>query len=364
MTVELWVEVAAVGLAIYATWLSLPRSPRLAWERLWKVGLSVITAGEVERAHGTADAAARKAWEERVVGVIPWHPAGRDAERKLREPRLEEVIVPALDGERALVEDLAALPDATARFRRMYVDDPRALEELLGDPAVLGPDHDPAAVLGPDAGWDAVAAWSAPLQTVLLRRLGDLVVVCDGLPSPLVAALGQALPGLRLVELPPASPDATDAAGVAGLFEQVESALQHDADRVVLIAWGSAIQRVLLSLSEGAGLRDRTQAVVSLGGHIQVPAFQGWLDQHFTHDAFDTELRRSIPFISVVDVDPADPLARPWEAQRFPLPPPTPQGRAPIEPLDLGPLQLSAVAPSVLARGILLFLAMRLVSQG
>ncbi|RME26054.1 MAG: hypothetical protein D6798_07505, partial [Deltaproteobacteria bacterium] len=203
MTAEAWVELAALGLAAWGIWLSLPRPPRLQWERLFKVGLSVLVAGEVERERGAPDAAAREEWRRRVLGVIPWHPAGRNAERKLAEPCAEEIPVPALEGERALVEGLAALADPAARFRRMYVEDEHAEDELLGDPARLGPDHDPAVVLGPDAGWDAVAAWDSGLQEVLARRLGDLLFVTDGLDPALDAALDAAVPGLRRVTLPP-----------------------------------------------------------------------------------------------------------------------------------------------------------------
>lgn len=364
MSPEGWVELAALGLAVAAVWLSIPRPPALAWERLWKVGLAVITAGEVERSLGSTDARAREEWASRVLGAIPWHPAGRLAERKLADPRLEEIPVPALEGERALVEELAALPDARARFQRLYVDDPRAREELLGDPAALGQDHDPAALLGPSASWDEVAAWSPALQELLARRLEDVVLVVAGLPPELSAALKAAVPGLRLrvLELLPADP--TSAAAVDHLLVQVEAALRADSDRVLLVGQGAALQALLAAMAGGAGLRDRCLAVLSLGGELQAPGFSAWLDEHFTHDGFDTELRRATPFMAVVDVDPADPLARPWRQQRFPQPPDTPQGHAPIQAQDLGPLHLSGIEPVVLARGILLLLALRLAAQG
>ncbi len=364
MTAQAWVELAALGLAAYATWLSLPRPPQLQWERLFKVGLSIIIAGDVEREHGAADSAAQAIWRQRVLGVIPWHPAGRDADAKLRDPRPEEIGVPALEGERALVDALAALPDPPARYQRMYLEDERAAAELLGDPSELGPDHDPAVILGPDAGWDAVAAWSDGLQQVLARRLGDLVFVADGLAPSLAEGLQSALPGLRLVSLDAPAGDTVEGPAIAELVMAVDAALDADSDRVVFVGAGRAVQRDLAALADSGGLRDRTAAVVSLGGAIQVDGFQAWLHAHFTHDAMDTELRRSIPFISVIDVDPAAPFARSWQAQRFPTPPEIPQGRRPIDPVDLGPLQLAALSDLVLARGLLLFLALRLVSQG
>ncbi|RME20855.1 MAG: hypothetical protein D6798_19545 [Deltaproteobacteria bacterium] len=151
---------------------------------------------------------------------------------------------------------------------------------------------------------------------------------------------------------------------MTALITAVDAGLEADSDRVVFLGAGRAVQRVLAALADSPGLRDRTAAVVSSGGAIQVDGFRRWLDAHFNHDVMDTELRRSIPFISIIDVDPAAPLARSWQAQRFPIPPDIPQGRRPIEVIDLGPLHLAALSPVVLARGLVLFLAIRLSSQG
>jgi len=355
VSVVTWVELAALGLAVWATVLSIPRPPRLKWERLFKVGLAILTAGEVERELGTADAAARKEWSRRVLGSIPWNPAGRYAQEKLAEARLEAVPVPALEGERALVEALARLPDPAARYARMYVQDDRAEEELLGDPADLGQDHDPARLLGPGAGWDEVAAWSTGLQEVLSRRLAAVVMVLDGLSAPLAQELGAAVPGLRCLVLPEGSQ-------VEPAFDAIEERLEQDADRVILVAGGVGIQRSLRALAEGAGLRDRTLAVLSLGGQVRSPEMLHWLDEHFTHEALDTELRRTVPYLSIVDVDPARPLDRDWAEQRFPVPAPTVSGRVPVEIVDLGPLHLAGIHPRVLARGLLLLLALRLAA--
>lgn len=361
MRLETWVELAVLGLAVWATVLSIPRPPRLHWERLFKVGLSALLAGEVERELG-AGAPARQAWQDRVLGVVPWSPLGRDAVGKLANPRVEDVAVPALEGERALVEALARLPDTAARFRRLYVEDAHAIDELLGDPARLGPDHDPARILGPGAGWDQVAAWDPALQAVLARRLADVVFVLDGVAEPVGAALAEAVPGLRVVAVPPAGPDPAGAAAVEALFAPVEAALSRDSDRVVLIAAGGAVLRTLAALVEGGGLRDRCLAVLTLGAALGDEPARAWLASHFDNERLDTELRRSVPYLCVVDVDPADPLARDWADQRLPSPPPLPSGRAAVDVVDLGPLHLSALPPRVLARGVLLLLALRLAA--
>jgi hypothetical protein len=323
--------------------------------------LSVLIAGEVEREQGDHPQA-RQAWLQRVLGVVPWSPLARDAVGKLADPRVEAVAVPALEGERALVEALVRLPDPAARFQRLYVEDPRAVEELTGDPDQLGPDHDPARILGPGAGWDQIAAWSPALQAVLARRMAEVVIVTDGLPEELVAALAQAAPGLRTLALPPTDPQPTGAAAVEALFAPVEAALSRDSDRVVLIAAGGAVLRTLAALVEGGGLRDRCLAVLTLGAALGDEPARAWLATHFDNQHLDTELRRSVPYLCVVDVDPADPLARDWADQRLPSPPPLPSGRAAVDVVDLGPLHLSALPPRVLARGVLLLLALRLAA--
>lgn len=361
MRVEHWVELAAFGLAIWATLLSIPRPPRLAWERLFKVGLSVLLAGETERELGEG-AAARKAWEERVRRGVPWSPLARLAVEKLTDPRPELLPVPALEGERALVEALARLPDPAARYRHLYAEDERAMDELLGDPAQLGQDHDPAGLLGPGAGWDEVAAWSEALQAVLARRLADVVFVLDGLPADLARELGAAVPGLRTLVLPAPPDDPTGPDAVEALFQPVEAALTQDSDRVVLVASGASARRGLAALVEGGGLRDRCLAFLSLGGELQTAAARPWMAEHFDNEQLDTELKRSVPYFSVVEVDPARPLERDWAEQRFPVPPPLPSGRAAVEVVDLGPLHLAALPPRVLARGLLLLLALRLAA--
>ncbi|NOY27473.1 MAG: hypothetical protein GXP62_16535 [Oligoflexia bacterium] len=359
MSPDSLVELVASGLAVWATLLSIPRPPKLEWERLFKVVLSVLVAGQVEAELGAVDAAARDEWAARVLGKVTWNPLGRLAERKLRAADLDDVPVPALDGERALVQALGDLADPVARFNRLYRDDPRAKDELLGDPLDLGEQHDPARILGPDAGWDQVAAWTPRLQALLARRMADVVFVLDGLADPLATRILEAWPGLRAVVLPPYSLDPTAESSVEALFDAVEGVLLRGSDRVVMVSAGLATQRSLAALAEGGGLRDRCLAVVALGGQIQTEEFAPWLDQHFNHDSLDTELKRSVPYLSVVDIDPADPVAQAWSRQRFPVPVPLKTGRAPVDVVDLGPLVLAEIHPRELARGLLLLLALR-----
>ena len=85
-----------------------------------------------------------------------------------------------------------------------------------------------------------------------------------------------------------------------------------------------------------------------LGGAIQGPENKAWMDQHFQHLDFDTELnRRTLMAVT-------DPGASYEDAseQCFPVPPVPPSGWAPIESVDLGPLPLADQDPEVMARAL------------
>lgn len=336
MSVDLAVELAAACLAGWAAWKTLPRAPALDLQRLFKVTLATVLRGEIEARDGDAEE-----WEAALASV-PYHPAGREAEARLRDPRAAPVPVPALEGERALLQHLEAEPDPPARFRRMYREEPAALDALMSDPAQLGPDYDPASRFGPEADWDAVAAWSAPLQAGLARRLGHVLLV--DLDSELAGALSEALPDGRLAALPPGSPEA--------LLSALDGLLTAPSDRLILATRGRHVPAVLRALHAGPGLRDRTLAVLSLGGALRTAEDEAWLAQHFTHEQMEPELQRTLVYASVIDVDPAQPLARSWAAQRFDEPPTPASGRRTIEAVDLGPLVLSDLPPAALARAV------------
>ena len=343
MTPDLLVEIAAAGLASWAAWRTIPRPPRLDPERLFKVTLATVLRGEVEQEGGDL-----AAWEDRLRAV-PYHPAGRDAERRLADPKASPVPVPALPGERALLDRLAAEPDATARWDRMYRADPAALDALMSDPAELGPDYDPVGRFGPEATWDAVATWAPAIRAGLARRLAHVawVELGDGLG----AAWSEALPALRHHPIPA---DADDGQVLAA----IEAATPAPSDRLVLVSSGAGVMRLLRLLHGHPALRDRALVVLSLGGAVTSDRDDGaWISAHFTHEQMEPELQRAIVYGFVTRVDPAAPLAASWAAQRLHTPPTPASGRKTIDAVDLGPLDTAHLPPVALSRALLVWVA-------
>ncbi len=341
MTLEALAGIAAGGLALWAAYRSIPRAPSRDLERVLKTALATVLRGEVEAEGGSPEE-----WAEVVAALVPYHPAGRDPEGKLSAPSLDAIPTPALPGERGLVEALIALPDPQSRWRRLLVDSEQTLDALLSDPAILGPDYDPATVIAHDVDWEAVAAWSACVREGLSRRMAHLVLagIDTDIASELAAQAG--LRGLRC-------------SGGDDLLAALQEPLVAASDRLVLVAEGEGICAALLALEASAGLRDRVVAVISIGGAIGATPE---LDTRFTHDRMDTELNRATPYLAVQVVDPADPMATDWAGQRFPVPAPTSSGRAPIVPIDLGPIPpdwLSQRQPQ-LARALWIVLAFAL----
>jgi hypothetical protein len=337
---ELIVELAALGLAGWAAFKSIPRPPARDWERLFQVTLSTVVRGRIEAREGTAEE-----WEAAVLGSVLYNPAARSPERLLSAPDPAEIPTPAREGERALVERLAELPDADARWRLLYLEDHRVLDALFDDPAALGDAHDPAKNLAPDVGWDDLAAWSDPLTAALGRRLDAVVFVTLG-DDALGAALDTAAPHSRVVALPAeaaADPDA------------LRGVPQAPHERLALIARGGAAAPLLPLLAEHGDLVDRLAAVVCIGGELQGPAVR----EAFTHERLEPEVLRAIPYFSLVVVDPAEPLGRAWSAQRLPVPPDPPSGRIGIDRIDLGVLAEGGVDDGTLARALLHVLAVR-----
>lgn len=145
MSLEAWVALVALGVALVALRLSVPKALERQWQRLFKVGLAVLIAGELEEQQpDAAEADLRQEWERRVIGVVHWNPLARALDLKLRDPTVQALPSPILPGEQALVQTLARLPGPVERFEHLMMRDERALNELLGDPDELGGDHDPA----------------------------------------------------------------------------------------------------------------------------------------------------------------------------------------------------------------------------
>jgi hypothetical protein len=340
---ETGVEWVAAALAVWAVWRSVPRAPALDHERLLHVALSTRLRGEVEAAGGDL-----RVWEGQVLGAVLYHPAFRDPGPRLRDPATAPVPVPAREGERALLEQLGRLPDPSARLRAAWVEDPRVLEALLDDPARLGPAHDPATVLGPAVGWDAVAEWGPAVGAALGRRLGHVVVLAVGVPW--AAALGAAAPGQRVV-IWDALPE-TDPAD-RGVLRGFEALFGAASDRFVWVVGGAHFEGALRVLHAWPELRDRLLGVVAVAPAVS-PALP-WVEAHFTHEQMEPELQRAIPYLLLRVVDPEDPLATDWTP--LPVPPVPESGRASIAVHELGVVPREGLSDAVLACGIWVLLA-------
>ena len=328
MSVQSVIEISALLLAVGSAILSLRPAPALDWEHLWKIILATVIRGEVEAEDG-----AQSAWWDRL-SVVPYHPAGRNAFAKLVEASVEQVAVPALEGERALVERLAAIETPAARWQSMYRDDTQAQESLMQDPMDMGPAYDPSAPLAPGVTWDSVAHWSAPVQSAIARRLGDVIVAVIGRD---VAPMMEAAPHASVISMEDASED-----GLLGL-------LSHSHQRLVLVVEGEAAFGLIQTLHGAPSLRDRVLAVLSLGGRFGGEERSHWMDAHFQHLQFDTELNRRTMYAAMTDMDAGSTQST---AQHFPVPPVPPSGWAPIEAIDLGPIPLSRQDPSLFARAL------------
>jgi len=335
---ELIVEVAALGLAGWAALKSVPRPPARNWSRLFHVSLSTVFRGRIEAAGGTAEE-----WESVVLGRVLYNPAARAPQDLLTAPDPARIPTPALDGERALVERLAALPDADARWRLLFHEDHRVLDALFDDPAGLGPAHDPSSNLAPDLSWDDVAAWSDALRAALGRRLDAVVLVTLG-DDALSAALAAAAPHARVVALPA---DTT--------AESLRAVPEAPHERLVLFPRGLAAAPLVCLLAEHCDLVDRLAGVVFIGGAL------GGADVRaaFTHERLEPEVLRAVPYFSLAVIDPEDPLGRSWAQQHPPEPPEPVSGRVGLERIPLGAIAEPGLDPEALARALLHVLAVR-----
>jgi hypothetical protein len=339
------VGVAALIVAMIAGYLHLPSTPDLEGERWFKVILATLLRGQVEARGGDA-----AAWETATVRFVPYHPAGRQPERKVTAPALFKLSADAIPGERALLETLEKLPDARARWARMYDTDPAGLDVRLGDPVDLGPAYDPGQVAGPGATWDDLAAWGADNQSfreTIERRVPAHWVLVRG-TSPVVVDALKAEIGARASVV-----DGTDPATIAAACL---AALPGAEDRLVVVVEGEAVQAALGALVDTPIARDRMLAFVSIGGVLggrpgEEAASVDYVGGVFNHEHLDTESRRETPYLCLGWLDRAEdpPGGRglPLQAQRFP----EPGGRADISSIavvDLGVLPVDPELPLAL----------------
>jgi len=352
------VEAAAGACAVWAVWASIPRAPALDWERLFKATLSVLSWAEAEEhlaaeGEGTSPPsveAVEARWRAAVVSAIPFHPGGRRWHDKLSSPNPDAIDVPALPGERALVEALARLDTPAARWDRLFgqamLDADLHGAESLGDPRALGARYDPARLLGPEAGWEGISAWSAAVRAGLGRRLSHVVVLLTG--APRVGELADQADGLRVVER-----SVDGLGGSAGVLALMAS----PSDRLVWIHGGSGSLGALQVVADSPALVDRLEGFVALGGCVSSDDNERQQLATLLHDAaLVPELQRRIPLVSVSDVDPDAPTAHADGLLRFPAVDPAATDRPGVLPIDLGPLAVSRLPADQLGRAVLLTL--------
>ena len=331
MSLDLALWIAVVVLALVAGWLTLPRAVALDWERLFKLALVTGLRGPIE-----ADQGGVEAWLAAGRARVWYHPASRGLVAKLREPSLADVPVPALPGERALVERLAALEAPAERLRAVF--EPGPDEVLYEDPEAMGEGWDLAAILGPGAGWEQVATWDESVGEVLRRRAEHHTWAVHGDPA-LAAALAEVL-GDRVREV--------------GSTEELLPLVPRMADRLVLV--GRGWQELLPELAGSEELRNQVSAVVLL----DLEADPAWLGEHFDNVRFDTDLNRATPYFHLAFVDELD-VDR-LEASLLPVPAVPDTLRVVLEPIDLGVLPGPAAdyPPDLLARSLLIVVSARL----
>lgn len=354
--VILWV--AVVILALAAGWLSLPRPPALDWERLFKLSMVTLLRGPIEGAGGSAEA-----WLAAGRALVYYNPAARDAVAKLTDPGACEVAVPALPGERALLEALRAAQTPAERVALAFGKEADAA--LYDDPAELGAGWDLAALLGQGATWDALAGMTAPLREALRRRNDRRrwVIVADPTrEEPLDAlrdALAEVLGPDRVVVLRESQTEA--------LARALDAQVPELADRLVIVAVGEGAMLALRDLRQEAGQRDRVLAVVTLSAALGDAA---WLAEQFTHVGMDTELNRRTPYFYLSFIEPGCEVlgepGRPAAHSRVPSPPVPETGRASILAIDLGvlPGSVAATRQDILGRALLVVVSVYLALAG
>lgn len=370
MAVDILLFAAAIAVAVLAAILGNPRPVGRDGERLFKVLLSNLLGGALQETSGGEDEAAARAldarWERQVRELVPYHPAGREGWKKVKDPGAYRPPVPHLDGEEALLDALRKVPDARGRVRRMLVEDESGLQVLLDDPERLGEIFHPSTWLAPGLGWEAVSRWDREVVEAVLRQVGHVRVAVvhvegEARAPGLVAAFGAILP----TRGHPVAPDLDPAVLATALL----SSLEAPQERLLLMVLGEVGPTVLECLVGAPELRDRLFAVLFMGSPVGgVPGLEGplsveararWNEANFQQDPLDTELRRTTPylFLPLLDLDapvPGDGRA-PWESQVLDQPPVPPSGRRPVQVVDLGPLTARAqIPPEPLARATLL----------
>ncbi len=370
MLVDLALFLSALLLGLVAAVLGRRKPPALDAGRLLAVCRSALLWGGVEDRDDAVEA-----WTTKVTDALLYHPAGRDGWAKLDAPESYEIPVPSLPTERALVEDLAGLPAGAERFARMFAEE-GGRAALLDDPRAMGDDWDPGRWLGHGCDWEAVARWAEPVQAAVARRLEHhhLVVLAGPDQAEAASTLHAALAADASARLVERDGCALDDAAAEALAASLMGCVDGAADRLLLLALGDIGPLLLAGLAADPVLRDRVMGLVLDGcplGGVPGDAPAGlspeeraaWLQEHLTHDLFDTEIRRATPYCLIArlapDAVPSGDGRVPWSLQRLIEPAVPPSGRRPIAVMDLGvaPAERALLDPTVEARSLLLTMA-------
>lgn len=195
-----------------------------------------------------------------------------------------------------------------------------------GDVRALEAAYTPEARLGPKLEWPDLEGWTPGVREALARRMADVRLVWlgdAGLDVPEVATA--VMPG----------PDAAEAV--------LEPLLERPEVRLVMAARGASAQPLLALLRDAPRLRDRLRAVLLVAPELDA----AWLADKFSHEAFDTELMRQVPYLAL-RVPGIAPL---------PDPPEPPSARRAILPVDLGVLPGDALADARVGQAVATTLA-------
>jgi len=124
---------------------------------------------------------------------------------------------------------------------------------------------------------------------------------------------------------------------------------------------GGAVHVAIQALHASPSARDRLAAVLVLDGEVSCDESQKeWMAEHFTHAAMDTELNRTVPWFSLVLVDPDDPLDFVWSERQIVAPEVPQNGWCSVDAIDLGVLpRLWQEKPEQLARALWVTMAFR-----
>lgn len=337
--ISLGIAAAAAATALLAGWFQVRRPAAIDAERWLKATLATLLRGRIDADDGSAES-----WARAVRAQVPYHPAGRQPDRKVLHPTAVPD-GPLLEGEQALLDALRKAPDVATRWSLLHDGTDEAADALLQDPIDLGPDYAPAAVLGPGTTWDELASWAhdEDFGTRLAAR-HPLTWVCfqsgpDGAESSVLDALVALWPHTAVL-----GPD-TDPR------EVIEPLVQPGA-KLVIAAEGDAVVDALEVMQKNDGLRDQVVAFVAIGAPVLgreggpdavSPAVrEDWMGRWYSQQHLDTEEVRLTPYLSLQWLNrsaaEAGTARQPVAWARFPRPARHGTDVETIESVDLGVL--------------------------